>query len=118
MKRVTVGVVGGDMNRKVVSALTEGDDLGRANVSFRNLTPAETRRALEAKEVRALLIVVPLAEKYLALLRGFFLQNPKPPEYLSLSMRPAPLRRSSAPTKASMFRKERCGARRRFPATI
>ena len=77
LKRVTVGVVGGEMNRKVVSALTEEYDLGRANVSFRNLTPAETRRALEAKEVRALLIVVPLAEKYLALLRGFFLQNPK-----------------------------------------
>ena len=65
------------MNRKVVSALTEEYDLGRANVSFRNLMPAETRRALEAKEVRAVLIVVPLAEKYLALLRGFFLQNPK-----------------------------------------
>ena len=48
-KRVTVGVVGGDMNRKVVSALTEEYDLGRANVSFRNLTLAETRRALEAK---------------------------------------------------------------------
>ena len=71
LKRVTVGVVGGEMNRKVVSALTEEYDLGRANVSFRNLTPAETRRVLEAKEVRALLIVVPLAEKYLALLRGF-----------------------------------------------
>ena len=77
LKRLTVGVVGGEMNRKVVTALTEEYDLGRANVSFRNLMPAETRRALEAKEVRAVLIVVPLAEKYLALLRGFFLQNPK-----------------------------------------
>ena len=77
LKRATVGVVGGEMNRKVVSALTEEYDLGRANVSFRNLAPAETRRALEAKEVRAVLIVVPLAEKYLALLRGLFPQNPK-----------------------------------------
>ena len=32
LKRVTVGVVGGEMNRKVVSALTEEYDLGRANV--------------------------------------------------------------------------------------
>ena len=77
LKRVTVGVVGGEINRKVVSALTEEYDLGRANVTFRNLTPAETRRALDAKEVRAILIVVPLAEKYLTLLRGLFLQNPK-----------------------------------------
>ena len=37
LKRATVGVVGGEMNRKVVSALTEEYDLGRANVSFRNL---------------------------------------------------------------------------------
>ena len=77
LKRLTVGVVGGEMNRKVVSALTEEYDLGRANVTFRNLAPAETRRALETREVRAVLIVVPLAEKYLALLRGLFLQNPK-----------------------------------------
>ena len=77
LKRLTVGVVGGEMNRKVVSALTEEYDLGRANVTFRNLALADTRRALEAREVRALLIVVPLAEKYLAMLRGLFLQNPK-----------------------------------------
>ena len=64
-------------NRRVVSALTQEYDLGRANVTFRNLAPAETRRALETREVRAVLVVVPLAEKYLALLRGLFPQNPK-----------------------------------------
>ena len=53
LKRLTVGVVGGEMNRNVVSALTEEYDLGRANVTFRNLAPAETRRALETREVRA-----------------------------------------------------------------
>ena len=77
LKRVTVGVVGGETNRRVVSALTQEYDLGRANVTFRNLAPAETRRALETREVRAVLVVVPLAEKYLALLRGLFPQNPK-----------------------------------------
>ena len=35
------------------------------------------RRALETKEVRAVLIVMPLAEKYLALLRGLFPQSAK-----------------------------------------
>ena len=77
LKRVTVGVVGGETNRKVVSALTQEYDLGRANVAFRNLLPAETRRALETREVRAVLVVVPLADKYLALLRGLFPQSPK-----------------------------------------
>ena len=82
LKRVTVGVVGGETNRRVVSALTQEYDLGRANVTFRNLAPAETRRALETREVRAILVVVPLAEKYLALLRGLFPQNPKSPPVL------------------------------------
>ena len=77
LKRLTVGVVGGEINRPVVDALTEEYDLGRANVVFRNLAFAETRRALEAREVRALLIVVPLAEKYLTMLRGLFPQSPK-----------------------------------------
>jgi TRAP-type uncharacterized transport system substrate-binding protein len=77
LKRLTVGVVGGEINRPVVDALTEEYDLGRANVVFRNLAFAETRRALEAREVRALLIVVPLAEKYLMMLRGLFPQSPK-----------------------------------------
>ncbi len=77
LRRLTVGVVGGEMNRNVVSALTDEYDLGRANVTFRNLALPETRRALDNKEVRALLIVVPLAEKYLTMLRGFFLQSPK-----------------------------------------
>ena len=77
LKRLAVGVVGGEMNRKVVSILTDEYDLGRANVTFRNLAPADTRRALDAKEVRAILVVVPLADKYLTLLRGLFPQNPK-----------------------------------------
>ncbi|UFW75863.1 MULTISPECIES: TAXI family TRAP transporter solute-binding subunit [Bradyrhizobium] len=77
LKRTSVGVIGGEMNRKVVDVLSDEYGLGRANVTFRNLQPADARRALDAKEVRAILIVVPLAEKYLALLRGLFLQTPK-----------------------------------------
>ena len=77
LKRGSVGVVGGEINRKVVDVLTEEYDLGRANVTFRNLAPAETRRALDDKEVRAILLVVPLVEKYLTLLRGLFPQGPK-----------------------------------------
>jgi TRAP-type uncharacterized transport system substrate-binding protein len=77
LKRASVGVVGGEINRKVVGVLTQEYDLGRANVTFRNLLPAETRQALDAREVRAILLVVPLAEKYLTLLRGLFPRNPK-----------------------------------------
>jgi hypothetical protein len=38
---------------------------------------SDVRKAIEAKEVRAVLVVVPLAEKYLALIRGLFPPNPK-----------------------------------------
>jgi TRAP-type uncharacterized transport system substrate-binding protein len=77
LKRATVGVVGGETNRKIVSVLTDEYDLGRANVKFRDLAPPEVRRALESREVRAILVVVPLTEKYLSLVRGLFHQNPK-----------------------------------------
>jgi TRAP-type uncharacterized transport system substrate-binding protein len=76
LKRATIGVVGGDINRAVVSALTDEYDLSRT-VKFRNLAPAEVRRAVEAKEVQAILAVVPLAEKYLTLIRGLYPQSPK-----------------------------------------
>ena len=77
LKRVTVGVVGGETNRKIVSVLTKASDLDRANVVFKNLAPDEVRRALDAKEVRAVLFVIPLSERYLSLVRGLFPQNAK-----------------------------------------
>ncbi|KRQ92810.1 C4-dicarboxylate ABC transporter substrate-binding protein [Bradyrhizobium jicamae] len=77
LKRVTVGVVGGDVNRKIVKELSDEYDLARANVIFKNLAPADARKALETKEVRAILVVVPLAEKYLTLIRSLFPQNTK-----------------------------------------
>ena len=77
LKRVTVGVVGGETNRKIVSVLTKAYDLDRANVVFKNLAPDEVRRAFDAKEVRAVLFVIPLSEKYLSLVRGLFPQNAK-----------------------------------------
>lgn len=77
LKRVTVGVVGGEANQKVVSLLTKAYGLDRANVVFKNLALPDVRKALETKEVRVLLVVLPLTEKYLSLVRGLFPQNAK-----------------------------------------
>src|SRR5215469_8752832 len=77
LKHVTVGVVGGETNQKIVSLLTGEYNLDRANVVFKNLALAETRRALETKEVGAVLLVIPLTEKYLSLVRGLFPQSAK-----------------------------------------
>ncbi|MGH6642724.1 MAG: TAXI family TRAP transporter solute-binding subunit [Bradyrhizobium sp.] len=71
MKGHTVGVVGGEINQKVVDSLKKEYDLGD-KVTFRNLTPADTPRVIKAKEASVFMLVVPLNEKYLSLVRRFF----------------------------------------------
>ncbi|MET0969715.1 MAG: TAXI family TRAP transporter solute-binding subunit [Tardiphaga sp.] len=68
----TVGVVGGDVNRRLVGALTRQYDLARADVTFKDIAEADVRRAVEARDVAALLIVAPLTDKYLSYLRSLF----------------------------------------------
>ncbi|WFU18527.1 TAXI family TRAP transporter solute-binding subunit [Bradyrhizobium sp. CB3481] len=77
LKRATVDVIGVDGNKRLIKVLTDEYDLARSGVTFKNLAPPDVRRALDAKEVRAILIMMPLAEKYLALLRGLFPQSAK-----------------------------------------
>ena len=76
LKGRSVGVIGGDTNSKVVDVLSKTYGLDRAKV-FKNMALADAHRALQTKEINALLIVMPLAEKYLSLARGFFQQGPK-----------------------------------------
>jgi hypothetical protein len=68
----TVGVVGGKVNHTLVEVLSKEYDLGRANVVFKDIEPSDARRAMQAKEVSALLLVVPLTEKYLTFVKGLF----------------------------------------------
>ena len=72
----SVGVVGGEVNHGVVEALKREYDLGRANVVFKDIAPADARRAVQSKEVAALLLVVPLTDKYLSFVRGLFREGP------------------------------------------
>src|SRR5882757_7097536 len=72
LKGQTVGVVGGVANSKIVDVLTKEYDLVRAKVVFKNLALADVRQAIQSRQVSALLVAIPLAEKYLSLVRGFF----------------------------------------------
>jgi TRAP-type uncharacterized transport system substrate-binding protein len=72
----TVGVVGGEINHGIVDVLKKEYDLGHANVTFRDIAPADARRAVQSKQVSALLLVVPLTEKYLAFVKGLFPEGP------------------------------------------
>src|SRR5947209_12490349 len=77
LKGHTVGVVGGAANSKIVDVLTKEYDLTRAKVVFKNIALADVRQAIQSKAVSALLVAIPLTEKYLSLVRGFFQLGPK-----------------------------------------
>lgn len=77
LKGRTVGVVGGETNAGVVDVLNRTYDLARAKVVFKNLTLQEARQAIQSKQVSALLVVIPLTEKYLSRVKGFFQQGSK-----------------------------------------
>src|SRR5256885_2039956 len=72
LKGRTVGVVGGAANSKIVDVLTKEYDLVRAKVVFKDIALTDVRRAIQSKQISALLVATPLAERYLSLVRGFF----------------------------------------------
>ena len=76
LKGRRVGVIGGDANTRIADVLSKEFGLDRAKV-FKDIALPDARRAIQSKEVSALLIVIPLAEKYLSLVRGFFQQGSK-----------------------------------------
>jgi hypothetical protein len=72
----TVGVVGGEINHRVVEVLKKEYDLGHANVTFKDIAPLDARNALQTEEVSALLLVMPLTERYLTFVKGLFRESP------------------------------------------
>jgi TRAP-type uncharacterized transport system substrate-binding protein len=76
LKGRRVGVISGDANSKIVDVLSKEYGLDRAKV-FKDIALADARRAVQSKEVAALLVVIPLAEKYLSLVRDIFQQGSK-----------------------------------------
>jgi len=77
LKGKTVGVVGGQINHKIVDVLNKEYDLDRAKVQFKDLVLTDVQHAIKSRQVNALLIVMPITEKYLGLLRNLFPRNAK-----------------------------------------
>jgi TRAP-type uncharacterized transport system substrate-binding protein len=71
-----VGVIGAETNSRLLDVLSREYGLDRASV-FKEVTPANARSALQSKEIAALLVVIPLSQKYLSLVRGILPQGPK-----------------------------------------
>jgi TRAP-type uncharacterized transport system substrate-binding protein len=76
LKGHTVGVIGEEANTRLIDTLSKEYGLVRAKV-FKDVALADARHALQTKEISALLVVIPLSDKYLALVRGMFQQSPK-----------------------------------------
>jgi TRAP-type uncharacterized transport system substrate-binding protein len=76
LKGHRVGVISGEANAKIVDVLGREFGLDRAKV-FKDIALPDARRAIQSKEVSALLVVIPLAGKYLSLVRDFFQQGSK-----------------------------------------
>jgi TRAP transporter TAXI family solute receptor len=76
LKGRRVGVIGGSANARIVDVLSKEYGLDRAKV-FKDIALSDARGAIQSKEVSALFVVIPLAEKYLSLVRAFFQQGPK-----------------------------------------
>src|ERR1700688_3179540 len=76
LKGRRVGVIGGETNAKIVDVLSKEFGLDPAKV-FKDVALPDARRAVQSKEVSALLVVIPLAGKYLSLVRDVFAQGPK-----------------------------------------
>jgi TRAP-type uncharacterized transport system substrate-binding protein len=76
LKGRRVDVIGGEANTKVVDVLSKEYGLDRAKV-FKDIALSDARKAVQSKEVSALLFVIPLAQKYLSLVRGIYQQGPK-----------------------------------------
>ena len=76
LKGRRVGVIAGAANTRLVDVLSKEYGLDRAK-TFKDIDLPDARRAIQSKEVSALLVVIPLAEKYLSQVRGLFQQGPK-----------------------------------------
>ena len=76
LKGHRVGVISGDANTKIVDVLSKEYGFDRVKM-FKDIALPNARQAIQSKEVSALLVVIPLAEKYLSLVRGIFQQGSK-----------------------------------------
>jgi len=77
LKGKTVGIVGGEVNHRVVEALDKEYDLTHAKVRFKDVALSEVQQVLQSRQVQAMLVVTPVTEKYLEIIRGFFPRDAK-----------------------------------------
>lgn len=68
----TIGVVGEGINRSLVTALSNEYDTARLKIAFRDIPINEVRQAVVSNEVAALLMVLPIARRYIGYIDKLF----------------------------------------------
>jgi len=68
----TIGVVGADINSSLVTALSNEYDTARLKIAFRNVSINEARQAIASNEAAALLMVLPIARRYIGYIDRIF----------------------------------------------
>jgi TRAP transporter TAXI family solute receptor len=77
LKGKTIGVIGGQINQTVTAAIAREYEFEKNKTRFRYLLPVEAGPAVQLKQVQALLIVMPLSEKYIARVREILARSLK-----------------------------------------
>ncbi len=72
LKGKTVGVVGLDVNQRVLAALVQSYGFAQGSVQFVNIPLHDVIDPSRTKKYQAAIFVAPLTDKYNALVRGFF----------------------------------------------
>jgi TRAP-type uncharacterized transport system substrate-binding protein len=68
----TIGVVGAEINSSLVAALSNEYDTARLKIAFKNIPINEARQAVVSNEVAALLMVLPIARRYIGYIDKIF----------------------------------------------
>jgi TRAP transporter TAXI family solute receptor len=77
LKGKSVGIVGGQVNHRVAEVLDKEYNLTEAKVKWVDIPLEEVPAAIQTKKVAALLVVTPISEKFLTIIRSFFPRDPK-----------------------------------------
>ena len=77
LKGRTVGVIAAPVNQQLISAISKAYALDRAKVVFKDILPSEAAQALQSKQIHASLVVMPISEKYLGMLRDVLPRSAK-----------------------------------------
>lgn len=77
LRNKTVGVIGLDANQKIVDALSREYDLAAHKTTFRPVMPGDAVDAFKHRRIQALMVVLPLTERYMMTVRMFAQGMPK-----------------------------------------